>query len=159
MRDVSWRRFEDLLKTSWQDVLKMSWRRLEDVMARRLEDVLKTYGQDEYIGLGQDVLETSSEDIWLIRIYSSSSRCHEDVFIKTNVCWVVIMIIRLILISFFNFFIEMKNEKRTVFRCPCFLWKWKTNEGIKKSKKKSIKYENSSQLFKFRLFYWSKSKI
>ena len=71
-------------------------------MARRLEDVLKTYGQDEYIGLDQDVLKTSSEDVWLIRIYSSSSRRLEDLLktsfededkrrlqdvIKTNVCW------------------------------------------------------------------------
>ena len=37
----------------------MSWRRPEDVSARRLEDVLKTYGQDKYIGLGQDALKTS----------------------------------------------------------------------------------------------------
>ena len=71
--ETSWRRFED--------VLKMSWRRLEDVLKtswKRLEDVLKTYGQDEYIGLDQDVLKTSSEDVWLIKIYSSSSRCLED---------------------------------------------------------------------------------
>ena len=75
---TSWRRFEDVLKMSWrglENVLKTSW--------RRLEDVLKTYGQDEYIGLDQDVLKTSSEDVWLIRIYSSSSRRLEDV-LKTS---------------------------------------------------------------------------
>ena len=47
---TSWKRLEDVLKTSLQDVLKTSW--------KRLEDVLKTYGQDEYIGLDQDVLKT-----------------------------------------------------------------------------------------------------
>ena len=96
-----WRRLEDVLKTSWkrlEDVLKMSWRRfcktswrcLEDVFARRLEDVLKTswkrledvlktYGQDEYIGLDQDVLKMSSEDVRLRQTYSSWSRRLEDV--------------------------------------------------------------------------------
>ena len=62
---MSWRRLEDVLNTLLQDVLKMSWRRLEEVFKtswKRLEDVLKTYGQDEYIGLDQDVLKTSSED-------------------------------------------------------------------------------------------------
>ena len=73
---------------AWWYVLKTSWRCLEDVFARRLEDVLKTYSQDEYIGLDQDVLKTSSEDVRLRRTYSSWSRHLEDVFIKTNVCWV-----------------------------------------------------------------------
>ena len=84
---TSWRRLEDVLKTFLQDVLKTSW--------KRLEDVLKTYSQDEYIGLDQDVLKTSSEDVRLRRTYSSWSRRLEDederrlqdVFIKTNVCW------------------------------------------------------------------------
>ena len=55
-----------------QDVLKMSWKRLEDVLARLLEDALKTswkrledflkmYGQDEYVGVDQDVLKTSDD--------------------------------------------------------------------------------------------------
>ena len=97
-------RLENVLKISLQDVLKTSWRCLEDVFARRLENVLKTYGQDEYIGLDQDVLKTSSEDVRLRRTYSSwsrrledvfwrrrrktSSRSLQDVFIKTNVWWV-----------------------------------------------------------------------
>ena len=57
---MSWRRLQNFLKTSWiclkdvfQEVLKTFW--------RRFEDILKTYGQDEYIGLEQDVLKTSSE--------------------------------------------------------------------------------------------------
>ena len=63
---TSWRCLEDILKTSskrLEDVLKMPWRGLEDVFKRpwrRLENVLKTYGQDEYIGLDQEVLKTSS---------------------------------------------------------------------------------------------------
>ena len=92
---MSWmlfaRRLEDVLKTSWkrlEDVLKMSWRRFCKAPSRRIEDVLKI----------------PSEDVWLIRIYSSSSRRLEDVFwrrrrktslrrlqdvfIKANVCWV-----------------------------------------------------------------------
>ena len=89
--ETSWRRFEDVLARRLEDVLKTSWKRLEDVLARRLEDVLKTswkrledvlktYSQDEYIGLDQDVLKTSSEDVWLRRIYSSWSRRLEDGF-------------------------------------------------------------------------------
>ena len=114
LQDVFARRLEGVLKTSWQDVLKMSWRRLENVLKtswrrfcktswKHLENVLKKYGQDEYIGFDQDVLKTSSEDVWLIRIYLSSLRSLEDVlktsfedenerrlqevFIKTNICW------------------------------------------------------------------------
>ena len=73
--DVFGRRIEDDWKTSWRRYGKMSW--------RRLEDVSKTSGQDEYIGLDQDVLKTSSGDLWLIRIYLFSSRRLQDVF-KTS---------------------------------------------------------------------------
>ena len=84
---TSWRRLEDIFarrisKTSWrclEDLLKTSWRCFEDVFARRLEDVLKTYGHDEYIGLDQNVLKTSSEDVWLRWIYSSWWRRLENV--------------------------------------------------------------------------------
>ena len=80
----SWRRFcktsDDGAKMSWKCLGKTSWRCLEDVFARRLEDVLKIYGQDEYIGLDQNVLKTSSKDVWLRQIYSSWSRRLEDVF-------------------------------------------------------------------------------
>ena len=54
--------------------------RLENVLKISLQDVLKTYSQDEYIGLDQDVLKTSSEDVRLRRTYSSWSRRLEDVF-------------------------------------------------------------------------------
>ena len=121
-------RLENVLKTSLEDVLKMFWRRFpktslkrfDDILARHLEDVLKTflktswqdllktYGQDENIGLHQDVLKTSLEDVWLWRLYSSWSRRLEDVFwrgrqktslrrlqgivIETNVCWVTFLV-------------------------------------------------------------------
>ena len=91
------RRLEDVLKMSWWRFCKTSW--------KRFEDVLKRYGQDEYIGLDQDVLKTSSEDEWLRRIYSSwwtrlkdvfktssedeDERRLQDVFIKTNVSLVL----------------------------------------------------------------------
>ena len=82
---MSWRHLDDVFKTSWrrlENALKRSWRRFEDVLKtswKRLEDVLKTYSQDEYIGLDQDVLKTSSEDVRLRRTYSSWRRL-EDVF-------------------------------------------------------------------------------
>ena len=85
---MSWRHLEDVFKTSWkrlEDALKRPWRRFEDVLKtsskrledvlktswKRLEDVLKTYSQDEYIGLDQDVLKTSSED-------EDERRLHQD---------------------------------------------------------------------------------
>ena len=96
---TSWRRFQNILKTSWkclEDVLKTSWRRLEDVWARRI-----CWSWWRHL---EDVLKTSSEDVWVRRIYSSwsrhleyvfwrrwpktSARRLQDVFIKTNVCWV-----------------------------------------------------------------------
>ena len=113
------RRLEDVLKTSWrclEDILKTSSKSLEDVFARRLEDVLKTsWRRLGYVWLRrfywpwprrlEDVLKTSSKDVRLRRKYSSwsrrlenvfwrwrrktYSRRRQDVFIKTNVCWVV----------------------------------------------------------------------
>ena len=83
---MSWRRPEDVLKTSW--------RRLEDIWPRQI--------YWSWPRCLEDVLKTSSEDVWLIRIYSSSSRRLEDVlktsfedederrrqdvFIKMNIC-------------------------------------------------------------------------
>ena len=65
LEDILARRLEDVLKTFLQDVLKTSWRCLGKTSRRRLEEVLKTYGQDEFIGLDQDALKTSSEDVRL----------------------------------------------------------------------------------------------
>ena len=44
----------------------------------------------------------------------------------------------------------MKNELYFVFH---FFMKMKSDKGIKNSKKESIKHENGSQLFEFRLLY------
>ena len=57
---TSWRCLEAVFKDVLQNVLKTPWRCLEDVFVRRLKDVLKTHGQDQYIGLDQDDLKTSS---------------------------------------------------------------------------------------------------
>ena len=77
-------RLENVLKMSWrhlcstssrrfEDILKTSWTCLEEVL-KILEDVLKTYDQDKYTRLDHDVLKTSSEDVWLGKIYSSWRR-------------------------------------------------------------------------------------
>ena len=96
--ETSWRRFEDVLKMSWQDVLKMSWRRLEDV----LKTSWRSYGKTSWRRL---------EGVWTRQIYWSwprrledvfwrrrrkaSSRRLQDVFIKTNVCWAKIYSVNL----------------------------------------------------------------
>ena len=78
---ASWKRLEDVLKISWrrfcttfwrrlEDVLKTPWRCLQNVLKTFLQDVSKTYSQDEYIGLDQDILKTSSEDVRLRQTYS-----------------------------------------------------------------------------------------
>ena len=96
---TSWRRVEDVLKISWQEVLKMSWRRHHcksvfktsssfcKTFWKRLEDVLKTYGQDEYIGLDQDVFWRQRTKANIFVLIKTSWRCLQDVFIKTYVCW------------------------------------------------------------------------
>ena len=94
--------YTDLGNGSEWKVLKMSWRCLEDVLKTSWRCMDKT----NILVL----IKTSSEDVWLIRIYSSSSRrledvlktsfegeverCLQDVFIKTNVCWEDILLKR-----------------------------------------------------------------
>ena len=68
----------------WNDVLKTSWKYL----------CKTSYGQDEYIGLNQDVLKTrkARANIFvLIKTFSEdeNEKRLQDVFIKTNVCWEV----------------------------------------------------------------------
>ena len=43
-----------------EDVLT---RPLQDALTRSIEDVLRTHDQDRYIGLNQDTLRMSSEDV------------------------------------------------------------------------------------------------
>ena len=83
---TSSRRFEDILKRFLKDVLKTSWKTSWRLFGnflkktwKRLEEVLKTHGQEEYSGLEQDILKTSSED--------KNERQIQDVFIKTDGFW------------------------------------------------------------------------
>ena len=76
---------------TWWCVLKTSWRhlcrRVEDVFARHLENFLKMSSEDVWLRrifhLDRDILKRSSED--------KDERHLQDVFIKTNVCWVTAM--------------------------------------------------------------------
>ena len=71
-----------LCKMSWrrlQNVLKTSWRCRKDVFARRLEDVLKTSWRRMAKMNIMVLIKTSSED--------EDERHLQDVFIKTNFCW------------------------------------------------------------------------
>ena len=68
---------QDVFATRLEDVLKTSWKRLEDVWTRHI------YWSWRRPRRLEDVLKTSSEAVWLIRIYSSSSRRLEDV-LKTS---------------------------------------------------------------------------
>ena len=102
----SWRRLQNVFKTSWrcledvferhlEDVLarrqlKMSWRRLQIVLKtswRRLQNV-KTFFQEVSKTSWRRMAKTNKlvltktfpEDVWLRRIYSSWSKRLEDVF-------------------------------------------------------------------------------
>ena len=99
---MPWKRLEDIFEGSLEDVLKTSRRHLEDVFKtswRCLEDVLTTSWRHVAKTNILVLTKTSSEDVSLRRTYSSWSRRLEerrktswgrlqDVFIKTNVCWV-----------------------------------------------------------------------
>ena len=84
-------RLVNVLKTSLQDALKMSWRRLQNFLKtswRRLENVLKTSWRRMTKTNILVLTKTSSENLRLRLTYSSWSRRLQDVFLKTNVCWV-----------------------------------------------------------------------
>ena len=106
-----WRPLEDVFKTSrrcLEDILKTSWRRLEDIAKtnilvltktswRRLEDVFWRRKAKANIFV---LIKTSwrrLEDVFWRRRRKTSSRCLQDVFIKTNVCWETSLIISYIL--------------------------------------------------------------
>ena len=82
-------RLVNKINLTWWYVFKTSWKCLQDVFARRLEDVLKrsckrledVWTRGIYWSWPrrfEDVLKTSCEDVWLMRIYSSSRRLHQD---------------------------------------------------------------------------------
>ena len=94
LEDIFARRLEDviarLLEDSWnvlktssellEDVWKMSWTRFCKTPWRRLENVLKMYGQDEYIGLDQNVFwrRMTKANIFFLIKTSSSRRIFGD---------------------------------------------------------------------------------
>ena len=105
-----WRCLGNILKMSWRYLFKVPWRLFlrvpQDIFPRRLQDVFKTFLKDDLkaswrrledvslwriywscSGCLQDVLKTSSEDLWSRGICWSWSRRLQDVFTKTNVCW------------------------------------------------------------------------
>ena len=97
LEDIFARCFEDVLKTSSRPLGKTSWRCLENVFARHIEDVLKTSWNclEDVFWRGMTkanifvLIKTSwrnLEDVFWRR--KASSRRHQDVFIKANVCWV-----------------------------------------------------------------------
>ena len=63
-----------ICETFWRRLGKTYWRYLEDVIARRFENVLKTSWRHMDKTNILVLTKTSSEDVWLIRIYSPSSR-------------------------------------------------------------------------------------
>ena len=79
-------RLQNVLNMSWRHFCKTSFRRFKNILKTSWQGVLKTYGQGEYIGPDQDVLKTSSEDIWLRQIYSSLSKRLEDILETSYEC-------------------------------------------------------------------------
>ena len=103
LEDTFLRRLEEVLKMSWRRFCKTSWWPLQDVLARRLEDVSPRRIYSSWSRHLEHVLKPSSEDVWLMGKYTSllrrledvfwrrrritPSRCLQDIFIKTNICW------------------------------------------------------------------------
>ena len=120
---TSWRRMSKmiillLIKTSSEDVwvrlTYSSWsRRLEDVLKmswRCLENLLKMYLRRMSWGNRFFLFKTSwrrLEDIFWRRMQKMSSKRLQDVFIKTNVCWVMTVIF------FFFFSISISPNIKT----------------------------------------------
>ena len=71
-------RLENVLISRY--LCKTSWRCLENVFAKRLEDVLKMYGQDEYIGLDQDVFWRRKAKANIFVLIKTSWRRLQDIF-------------------------------------------------------------------------------
>ena len=92
---------QDILNMSWrplQNVLETSWRCLEDVFTRRLEDVLKTTWRRMAKTNILILIKTS----WR-RLMNTKTK---DVFIKTNVCWDINIIV-------------LRHFLYLLYLCPC----------------------------------------
>ena len=93
---LSWRRLENVLKTFLQEVLKTFWNYLEDIWTkriywswpRRLKDVFWWRIIKKSIFVFIKTSWRRLEDVFWTRRRKTSSRCHWDVCIRTNVCWV-----------------------------------------------------------------------
>ena len=73
---TSWKRLEDVLKTSWRRTVKMNILILTKTSS---EDVRLSRTYSSWSRSLEDVFKRSSED--------EDERRFQDVFIKTNVCW------------------------------------------------------------------------
>ena len=80
--NTSWRRLKDVLKTSWRRLAKSSWRRLEHVLNTSWRRIAKT---------NILVLPRRLQDVLWRRRRKTFSRRLQDVFIRTNVCWVNVL--------------------------------------------------------------------
>ena len=73
-KSLRWRRLENVFKTSWRFLENLFVRRLEDVLKtfwRRLENVFKTSWRRMTKTNILVLIKTSSEEVWVRRIYSS----------------------------------------------------------------------------------------
>ena len=98
---TSWRRLEDILKASWRclkNFLKMPWGRMTKT---NLLVLIKTSSR-------------CLEDAFWRRRQKTSSRRLQNIFIKTNVCWVIY--------SSTTNFVHLLS---CIFR----IWKWKRNKN------------------------------
>ena len=110
---MSWHRLEDVLAIRLEEVLKMSWRCLQNVLKtswRRLENILKTSWRHMIKRIILVLTKTfwrSLEDLYWRRITKANiyvliktpwkrplKTKTEDVFIKTDICWVTIVTFR-----------------------------------------------------------------
>ena len=92
------KRLKNVFKVFLQDVLKMSRKkRLGDIWPRQiywswsrgLKDVLKTSSEYVWVRWTCSSWSRRLEDVMWRRRRKTFSRCLQDVFIKTNVCWEV----------------------------------------------------------------------
>ena len=104
-------------------------------------------------------------DSWCLRDHCTAEnlRVLDTNWLLNNVQIIlVIMIIKLILIcssnSFFNFFIKMKNEKRTVFRFPFFYENEKRMKVLKMQRKNLLNMKMLVSYLKFVFFIEVKAK-
>ena len=85
---MSWRRLEDIFKTSWRHMANMNILVLTKASWRQLEDIFWRHKAKGNIFVLMKTSWRPLEDVFWRRRRKTSSRRLQDVFIKTNVCWV-----------------------------------------------------------------------